>query len=215
MYWPSYAQQFYGHRHYYMGRLIGEVMPYSNAHHLMRFGRDMQEYPDYMLASLNIQPGMVVADIGAGIGFNSFRLARLVGPYGRVYSTEIQPEMLNHLMMTAQAYGLGQNIVPVYASHSNANLPANSFDLILMVDVYHECIDPTSTLHNLRQALKPNGRLVLVEYRLEDSWMPNIYDDHRMSIQQAKIELEANGFYLSQVSEVLPWQHILIFNKLY
>ncbi len=212
MYWPSYPYQLYG-RNYYMGRLIGEVVPYYNAHHLMRLGRDMQEYPDAMLASLNIQPGMIVADIGAGIGFNSLRLARLVGPYGRVFPTEIQPEMLNQLMMNAYKSGLSHNIVPTHASHFNANLPCNSFDLILMVDTYHECINPPALLSGLHRALKRNGRLVLVEYRLEDSCIPNM-PDHRMSISQAKIELESNGFLLTQVFGFLPWQHILIFNKI-
>ncbi|CAF0985630.1 unnamed protein product [Adineta steineri] len=213
MYWPSQPYQFYG-RNYYMGRLIGEVVPFHNAHDIMRSGRDMQEYPDYMLASLNIQPGMVVADIGAGVGFTSLRLARLVGPYGRVFSTELQPQMLNQLMLNAYTLGLAQNIVPTYASHFDANLPPNSCDLILMVDTYHECINPPAILSGLRHALKKNGRLVLVEYRLEDSRMPNMYNDHRMSIAQAKLELESNGFLLTQVHEFLPWQHILIYNKL-
>jgi ubiquinone/menaquinone biosynthesis C-methylase UbiE len=213
MYWSSHPYQLYG-RNYYMGRLIGEVMPYYNVHHLMRQGRDMQEYPDLMLSSLSIQPGMVVADVGAGVGFNSLRVSRLVGPYGRVLSTEIQPEMLNHLMMNAYMLGLPQNIVPVIATHYDANLPANSCDLILMVDTYHECINPPAILSGLYRALKPNGRLVLVEYRAEDSWMSPGYGDHRMSIAQAKLELESNGFLLTQVSEFLPWQHILVFSKI-
>ncbi len=213
MYWSSYPYQLYG-RHYYMGRLIGEVIPYNNAHHLTRLGRDTQEYPDFMLASLNIQPGMVVADVGAGVGFNSLRLSRLVGPYGRVLSTELQPDMLNQLMMNAYMAGLSNNIIPIYASHFDANLPPNSCDVILMVDMYHECINPPAILSGIRQALKPYGRLILVEYRLEDSRIPNMQDDHRMSVYQAKMELEANGFYLTQVSETLPWQHILIFNKI-
>ncbi len=212
MYWSSSPYQLYG-RNYYMGRLIGEVMPYSNVHHLMRLDRDMQEYPDYMLTSLNIRPGMVVADIGAGVGFNSLPLSRLVGPYGRVFSTEIQPEMLNQLMMNAYSRLL-YNIVPIHASHFDANLPPNSCDLILMVDMYHECINPPAMLRGLHRALKNSGRLVLVEYRLEDNWMSNIYNDHRMSVYQAKMELESNGFLLTQVSEFLPWQHILIFNKI-
>lgn len=212
MYWSSAPYQLYG-RHYYMGRLVGQVIPYNNAHHLMGLGRDMQEHPDYLLANLNIQPGMVVADVGAGLGFNSIRLARLVGPYGRVLSTEIQPEMLQQLMMNAYLSGVSQNIVPIFASPYDANLPPNSCDLILMVDVYHECINPPAILQSIRQALKPHGRLVLVEYRLEDNWMSNLYNDHRMSIHQAKMELEANGFYLTQVAEFLPWQHVLIFNK--
>jgi len=213
MYWLSYPYQLYG-RNYYMGRLIGEVMPHYNFHHLMRLDRDTQEYPDFMLASLNIQPGMVVADIGAGIGFYSLRLSRLVGPYGRVLPTEIQPEMLNQLIMNAYMLGLSHNIIPVYASHFDTNLPPNSCDLILMVDTYHECINPSAILSGLHRALKPYGRLVLVEYRLEDSWIPSIYDDHRMSIFQAKMELESNGFLLTQVSEFLPWQHILVFTKI-
>jgi SAM-dependent methyltransferase len=109
--------------------------------------------------------------------------------------------------------GLSHNIVPVYASQFDANLPPNSCDLILMVDMYHECTNPPAILNGIRRALKPNGRLVLVEYRLEDSRIPNM-DDHRMSVYQAKLELEANGFRLSQLVESLPWQHVLIFNKI-
>lgn len=212
MYWASAPYQLYG-RHYYMGRLIGQVMPYNYAHHLMRMDRDMLEHPDYLLTNLNIRPGMVVADFGAGVGYNSLRLARLVGPYGRVLSTEIQPEMLQQLMMNSYASGQSQTIVPILASQNDANLPPNSCDLILMVDVYHECTNPPTILQGLRRALKPNGRLVLVEYRLEDNWMSTLHNDHRMSVHQAKMELEANGFYLSQVAEYLPWQHVLIFNK--
>jgi ubiquinone/menaquinone biosynthesis C-methylase UbiE len=213
MYWPSYPYQVNG-RHYYMGRLIGEVTPYSPAHHFTHITRQNQEYPDFMLAALQIQPGMAVADIGAGIGLNSLRLARLVGPYGRVFSSDIQSDMLYQLNYNAAMSGLSSIIIPILASQSDANLPANSCDLILMVDTYHECQYPPAILDGLRRALKSNGRLVLVEYRLEDSWMPNMYNDHRMSINQAKVELESNGFQLSQVLECLPWQHILIFNKI-
>jgi ubiquinone/menaquinone biosynthesis C-methylase UbiE len=198
-----------------MGRLIGEVMPYYYVPHLMRADRDMQENPDMMLAALNIQPGMVVADIGAGIGFNALRLSRLVGPYGRVFATDIQYEMLNQLMMNAYMSGLSHNIVPVLSSHFDANLPPNSCDLILMVDTYHEIINPPAVLSGLYHALKPGGRIVLVEYRLEDSWMgSNMYNDHRMSAFQAKKELESNGFLLTQLFEFLPWQHVLVFTKI-
>lgn len=200
-------------RYYYMGRLIGQVMPYHNIPHLMRFGREMQEYPDLMLSSLNIRPGMTVADIGAGTGFNAIRMGRLVGRKGRVYATDVQREMLEHLKFNASMSGVGQVVVPVLGTQHRVNLPPNSCDLILMADTYHECTHPSSILRDIRRALKPKGRLVLVEYRLEDSLIPSIHDDHRMSINQAKLELESNGFLLSQVFEFLPWQHILIFNK--
>lgn len=201
-------------RHYYMGRLIGEVMPYDNGHHLARFGRDVQENPDLLLAALGIQPGMVVADIGTGVGFNALRLARLVGPYGRVYATDIQPAMLSHMSYNAALSGLSNNIVPVLSTHYDANLPPNSCDLILVVDTYHECIHPPSVLNGLRQALKPNGRLVLVEYRLENHWAWNMQNDHRMSFYQAKMEFESNGFYLSDYISYMPLQHVLIFRKM-
>ena len=196
-----------------MGRLIGQVMPYCSAHHLMRVGRDMQEQPDIMLAALNIQPGMVVGEIGAGVGFNSVRLARLVGPYGRVLATDIQMDMLYQLKANATMAGVGPTVIPVLGTQFDVNLPPNSCDLILMVDTYHECTNPPAILSGVHRALKKNGRLVLVEYRLEDSWIPSIYDDHRMSLFQAKLELESNGFILNQALEFLPWQHILVFNK--
>ena len=151
--------------------------------------------------------------ISAGIGSYSLRLARLVGPYGRVFATDIQPEMLNELIMNAYLLNLSHNIVPILASHFDAKLPPNSCDLILMVGTYHECKYPSSILSGLRRALKKHGRLVLVEYRLEDSWMYNMYNDHRMSIFQAKLELESNGFLLRQIFEQLPWQHVLVFSK--
>ncbi|CAF1143421.1 unnamed protein product [Adineta ricciae] len=213
MSWFSYPYSFYG-RNYYMGRLIGQVMPSAGVHHIMRLGRESYEYPDYMLSALHVRPGMVVADVGAGSGSNSLRLAKLVGPYGRVFSSEIQPGLLGQLLMNAYTHGLSHNVIPVLATHTNANLPPNSCDLILMVDTYHECTNPPAILHGLRQALKPHGRLVLVEYRLEDSWMPNMYDDHRMSVAQAKLELESNGFRLTKLYEFLPWQHIMIFDKI-
>lgn len=213
MYWSPHPYQLFG-RHYYMGRLIGEVMPYHYVHHLNRWGRELLEYPDYMLSLLNIQPGMVVADVGAGIGFYTNRLARLVGPYGRVLATDIQPAMLQQLQMNAAMSGLPNNIIPVLSSHCNPNLPPNSCDLIIVVDTYHECINPPALLQGLHQALKPNGRLVLVEYRSEDNWFSNSHNDHRMSLFQAKLELESNRFILSQAIECLPYQHLLVFNKI-
>lgn len=210
--WPSSPYKLHG-RHFYMGRLIGQVIPHFSGSHLMHLGRKMFEYPEHMLAALKIQPGMTVADVGVGIGYDTLRLARLVGPDGRVFASEVQYKMLHKLMKNASRHGLAQTITPVLASHHDANLPPNSFDLILMVDVYHECIDPPAILKGLRRALKPNGRLVLVEYRLEDSWIPNVYDDHRMSLSQAKLELELNGFVLRKALEFLPSQHILIFTK--
>jgi ubiquinone/menaquinone biosynthesis C-methylase UbiE len=193
------------------GRRYAQVMSAAGAAWLDRPERIEEEQPDRALDVLKIQPGAVVADVGAGSGYFTTRLAKRVGPAGRVYAVDIQPGMLRLLGLRLKTDGL-TNVTLVQGQIDNPNLAASSLDLELMVDVYHEFSAPQTMLRHLRDALKPAGRLVLLEYRKEDPSIP-IREDHKMSVVEAKMELEAEGFTLSQVDESLPRQHILVFTK--
>jgi len=198
-------------RKVYMGREIADVMTSDGAEWLIRNTREAEEQPDRMLDALKIEPGMTVADVGAGVGYTSVRMARRVGAKGTVLATDVQPEMLRMLADNAKTLNF-KNIRPIRCTPSDPKLPENGVDLILMVDVYHECSQPTATLRGLRKALKPDGRLVLVEFRAEDPEVP-IKPEHKMSVAQARKELEANGFIFKESLEFLPWQHIIIFKR--
>lgn len=193
------------------GRQIAGVMSVAGADWLERSERELEENPEAALNALGIQPGMKVADAGAGVGYFTVRLAKRVGPTGTVYAQDIQPQMLARLRRSIKRMGL-QNVETVLGSETNANLPENTLDLVLMVDVYHELSHPQDVLRSILKALKPTGRLVLIEYRKEDPAIP-ILPEHKMSVQEAKLELEAEGFRLAKVDPVLPRQHILIFEK--
>ena len=183
----------------------------AGADWLNRPERESEEQPEKALDALNLQSGMVVADIGAGTGYMTLKMARRVGPLGKLYAEDVQPAMLDRLRVNARKAGLG-NIETIAGSEANPHLPANSLDLILMVDVYHEFSQPQAMLEAMRTSLKPDGRMVLLEYRKEDPSIP-ILPDHKMSVADAKLEVEAEGFRLDQVVETLPRQHILIFKK--
>ena len=134
---------------------------------------------------------------------------RTVGPDGRVFATDIQPEMLAILRDRVSRRRLA-NVEPVLGTEDDPRLPPAAVDLVLMVDVYHELARPQAMLRKLRTALKPDGRLVLVEYRKESRWVP-IREEHKMSVAEARMELEAEGYRFNTVIDVLPWQHILVF----
>lgn len=193
------------------GRTIAPVMGMRGADWLERSTREREENPEAALDALKIRKGMTVADVGAGIGYITVKLARRVGPEGTVYATDIQPGMLVRLRARADREKL-TNIRPVLATETDPKLPAGQFDLILMVDVYHELSHPQEILRGLRTALKPDGRLVLLEYRKEDPSIP-ILPAHKMSVAEAKLEVEAEGYHLDRTLEVLPRQHILVFRK--
>jgi SAM-dependent methyltransferase len=184
---------------------------YQGAEWLDRPERDDEEAPDQALAALNLKPGDRVADIGAGSGYITVKLARRVGPTGRVFAEDIQPEMLD-LLRDRMTKAEVANVTTVQGVVDNPNLPASSLDFELLVDVYHEFSQPQAMLRGLRLALKDGGRLVLLEYRKEDPSIP-IRPEHKMSVEEAKQEVEAEGFALSKVDERLPRQHILIFTK--
>ncbi len=195
----------------YMGRPIAEVMSYQGAEWLIRPERVQEEQPEAMLEALKIAPGASVADVGAGVGYNSLKMAQRVGPSGKVYATDIQPQMLRMLADNAREAGV-ENIKLIRSAADDPRLPENQIDLALMVDVYHECSDPEATLRGLRKALKPGGRLVLVEYRGEDPEVP-IKPEHKMTLRQVRRELEPQGFVFKESLEFLPWQHIIIFER--
>jgi SAM-dependent methyltransferase len=192
------------------GRKIAPVMGVSGADWLERSERELEENPNVALDALGLKPGMTVADVGAGTGYMTLRMAARVAP-GKVYAEDVQPEMLRRLRQNALKANL-QNIETVLGSEADPKLPAAQLDLILLVDVYHEFSQPQKMLRKMREALKPDGRLVLLEYRKEDPTIP-IRPEHKMSVQEVRIELEAEGFHLDQVNEKLPRQHILILSK--
>ena len=191
------------------GRRFAPVMGYQGADWLERSERDEEEAPDIALNVLKIPRGASVADIGAGSGYITERLAARVGPTGRVFANDVQPQMLEMLSRRLAAKRIA-NVTLVQGSVDDPKLAPASVDLALMVDVYHELSQPQLMLQHLREALKPGGRLVLLEYRKEDPAIP-IKPEHKMSVAEAKLEIEAEGFTLSKVDEALPRQHILIF----
>jgi ubiquinone/menaquinone biosynthesis C-methylase UbiE len=196
---------------FYMGRRIADVMSYLGADWLVRETREQEEQPEAMLDALKIPKGATVADVGAGVGYTSVRLARRVGPEGTVLATDLQPEMLRMLQQNTRAEGL-TNVKPVRCTPTDPKLPEGKVDLALMVDVYHECSDPVATLKGLSKALKPGGRLVLVEFRAEDPDVP-IKPEHKMTLAQVRREVEPQGFTFKDSLEFLPWQHVIIFEK--
>jgi ubiquinone/menaquinone biosynthesis C-methylase UbiE len=198
-------------RHPISGREYARPMGVAGAPWLDRAEREREEQPTRALQMMQIAPGMTVADIGAGSGYFTERLARLVGPTGRVFATDIQPGMIDLLKRRLSAQTI-QNVSVILSEPSNPLLPAGTIDLALMVDVYHELGDPQTVLKHIRTALKPEGRLVLVEYKGEDPTIP-ILPSHKMTVAQAKTELEAEGFTLATAVSSLPRQHVLIFTK--
>lgn len=198
-------------RHPISGRQFAGVMGWQGAPWLDREERDIEEAPDVALDALDLLQGQTVADIGAGSGYMTVRMATRVGASGRVYGVDIQPQMIDLLRQRLSREHI-TNVVPVLSSTDDPKLPAASIDLMLLVDVYHEFSEPQKMLRGMRAALKPNGRLVLLEYRKEDPTIP-IRLEHKMTTAEAKMEVEAEGFMLSKVDERLPRQHILIFTK--
>jgi SAM-dependent methyltransferase len=191
------------------GRRFAPVMGWQGAEWLERNERDDEEEPNVALRVLNIEKGSAVADIGAGSGFITERLAARVGPGGRVYANDLQPQMLRMLAARLAQKKIA-NVTLVQGEIDDPKLPPASVDLEIMIDVYHEFSQPQAMLRGLKAALKPGGRMVLLEYRKEDRSIP-IKFEHKMSVAEARMEVEAEGFQLSKVDESLPRQHILIF----
>ena len=195
----------------YKGRVIAPVMSASGADWLNRAEREEMEMPDRLLDALEIEPGMTVADVGAGIGYFSWRMARRVGDEGRVLAVEIQPEMLERLGVEMKKRDIG-NVRSILGTPVDPGLPARSVDLALLVDVYHEFRHPEAMVGRIRESLKEDGRMVLVEYRGEDPAVP-IRPEHKMTARQVLLEILPMGFRLQSRLDFLPWQHVFIFVK--
>jgi precorrin-6B methylase 2 len=196
---------------FYMGREIALVMGHQAADWLERPEREQEEQPSKLLKALRLKPGDVVADIGAGSGYYTFRMAEQVGPKGKILAVDIQPEMLALIRQRAKAKGV-TNVEAVQGTETDPKLPADSVDLILMVDVYHEFSHPYEMTVAMLKALKPGGRLVFVEFRLEDPNVP-IKLVHKMSQKQVLKEMAPHPARWVGTLDVLPWQHIIVFEK--
>ncbi|GIW79924.1 MAG: methyltransferase type 11 [Gemmatales bacterium] len=196
---------------FYMNREIALVMGHEAAGWLERPEREKEERPSKLIQALKIQPGQTIADIGAGSGYFAFRIAKLVGPKGKVYAVDIQPEMLAIIKKRIKADNV-TNVVPVQGTATDPKLPANTIDLILLVDCYHEFSHPYEMAVGMVKALKPGGRIVFVEYRKEDPRVP-IKLVHKMSQAQVKREMSLHPLKWIETLDILPWQHIIIFEK--
>jgi SAM-dependent methyltransferase len=202
---------------FYRGREIAPVMGWQAISWLLRPDREETELPDKVLDSLKIAEGSTVADVGAGAGYFTLRLAKRVGPGGRVIATDIQEEMLEALKERIAREG-SRNVEPVLATESDPRLPEGAVDLVLMVDVYHELSQPAPTAAAVLRGLRPRsertpaGRFVLVEYRGEDPAVP-IKPLHRTTELQMRAELEPLGFRWKETHGFLPHQHVIVFER--
>jgi len=186
-------------------------MGMSGAPWLVRPERAAEEAPDEALNAMSIPRGSNVADIGAGVGYFTWRLAERVGPSGKVYAVDIQPGMLTRLRQN-MAEHKAANYEAVLGAEDDPHLPTAQMDVALLVDVYHEFSQPQKMLQGIRAALRPEGRMVLLEFRKEDPKVP-IRPEHKMSVAEVKAEIEPEGFRLEKTIETLPRQHLLIFRK--
>jgi ubiquinone/menaquinone biosynthesis C-methylase UbiE len=196
---------------FYMGREIAHVMGHQAADWLDRPEREKEENPAKLLEVLPLKAGDVIADVGAGSGYYTFRLAEKVGPKGKVLAVDIQPEMLDLIKQRSQERKL-TNVEPVLGEITDPKLPAAGVDLVLLVDVYHEFSHPYEMTVALVKALKPGGKLVFVEFRLEDDKVP-IKLVHKMSKEQVHKEMAIHPLKHVQTVDTLPWQHVIIFEK--
>jgi ubiquinone/menaquinone biosynthesis C-methylase UbiE len=196
---------------FYMGREIAQVMGPAGIEWLDRREREVEEHPAQVLDSLDLHLGEVVADLGAGSGYFTFRMAPKVGRTGKVLAVEIQEEMLNTLRTRAVTQK-AINVEVVQGSEIDPHLPKSGVDLVLVVDVYHELAYPFEVMTKVREALKPRGRVVFVEYRKEDAAVP-IKEVHKMSVKQLEKEMNAVGLVRVRTVETLPLQHIVVFEK--
>lgn len=192
-------------------RQIAGVMGVGGADWLVRPERQSEERPDQALDAIGIARGSTVADIGAGVGYFSWRLAERVGSTGVVYGEDIQQPMLDELAKNMSARHLS-NVRPVLGTIDDPKLPRNSVDLVLLVDVYHEFSEPEKMLDRILESLKSGGRLVFLEYRAEDPNVP-IRPEHKMTVSQVRAEVQPEGYRFDKAIEVLPQQHIIIFRK--
>ena len=195
---------------FYMGREISKVMGHLGASWLERPKREQEERTDLLVKGLNLKPSDTVADIGAGSGYFSFRMAKLV-PQGQVFAVDISPQMIG-IVRSKMAQEKVNNVVPVQSTIKQTKLPPNSVDAALIVDAYHEFSHPLEMASSILTSLKPGGKLILIEYRMEDPSVP-IKLLHKMTEKQAKAEMKNAGFEWEKTLTMLPQQHFMIFRK--
>jgi len=195
---------------FYMGREIAKVMGHTGALWLERPSRETEEQPSKVVNALNLKPNDVVADIGAGTGYMSFRIAPLLTK-GKVFAVDIQPEMLDIIEFLNKENNI-TNVEPILATLTNPNLPPESVDLALMVDAYHEFENPREVIEGIFRALKPGGKAALVEYRGENPFIM-IKRLHKMSQRQVRKEMQAVGLVWRETKNLLPQQHLMVFEK--
>jgi ubiquinone/menaquinone biosynthesis C-methylase UbiE len=193
----------------YQGRTIAQTMHWQGAAWLIRHKRDREEATLLMREQLKLKPGMAVCDMGSGNGYHTLPMAEAVGKEGKVYAVEVQPEMIEMLHQRAKEKGIS-NIVSIIGEFHDPKLPAASCDMIVLVDVYHEFSHPEQMLAGMKKALKPDGVIVMVEFRAEDDSVP-IKPEHKMTKAQISKELTSNGFKLVREFDGLPWQHMMFF----
>jgi ubiquinone/menaquinone biosynthesis C-methylase UbiE len=196
---------------FYMGREIAQVMGPGGIEWLDRAQRDTEEHPAQVLDALQLHHGDVVADLGAGSGYFTFRMSPLVGDTGKVLAVDVQDEMLQTIRQRAAATKAA-NVQVIKATETDPNLPPGAVDLVLMVDVYHELAYPHEVMEKVRDSLKPKGRVVFVEYRKEDPAV-QIKEVHKMSVAQLEKEMNVVGLTRVRTVETLPLQHMVIFEK--
>jgi SAM-dependent methyltransferase len=196
---------------FYLGREIAQVMGHQAAGWLERPEREKEEQPAKLLNALKLKKDHVIADVGAGSGYFTFRIAKRLGPKGKVLAVDIQPEMLDIIRKRMKESAI-TNVEPIRGEEADPKLPANSVDLILLVDVYHEFAYPYEMTEAMVKALRPGGRLVFVEYRLEDPkvWIKLV---HKMTERQVRREMEPHPLRWVETLDILPTQHIIIFEK--
>jgi len=195
----------------YLGREIAQVMTFHGAQWLERAERMEEERPDRVLATLDLKPGMTVADVGAGSGYYSWRIAERVGAGGTVYAVDIQPEMVGLLQQQMTRRGAA-NVKAILGTSTDPRLPVATLDLALMVDVYHELEYPYEMLASITRALKPGGRLVFVEFKGNDPTVP-IKPLHTMTEAQVRKEAALHPLEWQKTVSNLPWQHVIVFRK--
>lgn len=195
---------------WYLGREIAHVMGYQGIDWLERPEREKEENTEKLLRNMDIQVDDTIADIGAGSGYHVLKMAPMAKD-GLIYAVDIQDEMLEALRKKKDN-GEDQNITLIKGSETSVNLPENSVDKVLMVDVYHEFNYPMEMMASIKKALRPDGAVYLIEYRGEDPAIP-IKKLHKMTEKQAVKEMQAAGFKLKRDIDNLPWQHCMVFVK--
>jgi ubiquinone/menaquinone biosynthesis C-methylase UbiE len=193
------------------GRVIAHTMSVEGADWLDRPEREREEQPQKAIDALHLAPGMNVGEIGAGTGFYALRIARRIQPGGIYYANDIQAGMLSRLESKAASAKV-TNIKSILGTQTDPRLPSGTLDYVLMVDVYHELSEPQIILRNVARALKPDGKLVLLEFRKEDPSVP-IRPEHEMTVKDVNAELSAEGYVLDHLVETLPWQHMFFFRR--